>query len=586
MTNHEPIETSIDKSAGNLPQTEKQFLVGWYAAAGSLILVLVLRLFSLEYPALTDPTEGRYAYIGQQMFLSGDWLVPKLPMDGESLPYLGKPPLHFWGIASAFSIFGMDEWVARLPSFVALLVTIMCVQQFCTRVLRRPSGVELALVLISMALIYFFSGAVAIDLTLTAAVAAALTFFASGACSDKMSKKIFGLGFFLSLALGFLTKGPIMLALVGFPIVVQITVERSFRLLRWLPWISGPALFFAVVAPWFFLAERANPGFSRYFFVNENFLRFFVSEYGDRYGTGHRYPYGSVWWMFSVAMLPWTPVLAYALYRGRSTFSPSLIRISTGDPARWPVFLLSWMLSPVVIFTFARQIHPGYVLPGLPAAALLIVWLLERESKRDITFVDSFIGPWIFTGRLVALFSIVAFIVGFAGWARFDMVWIMIPSCLSGMALFLLPKIYLQRCREALAFFSVAAVVCYNGAISVSADEIDENSSAKSILRIIAERSYDKLPVVGVTGNSNFSTFFYSRAWQGELDRPIDIRHFGSLSEVNDKNSPPDILVRTERSRNSFNQMPANYEVMDSSGRWTWLHDSNTKLKDAADIAK
>ena len=581
MATHQNHEPAAADSAGTQPQSERQILVGWYAAAGSLVLVLVLRLFSLEYPALTDPTEGRYAYIGQQMFLSGDWLVPKLPMDGASLPYLGKPPFHFWAMASAFSIFGMDEWVARLPSFGALLVSILCIQQFCTRVLRRSSGIEAALVFISMALIFFFSGAVAIDLTLTAAVASALTLFVLGVCSKGTPQKIFGLGFFLSLAIGFLTKGPIMLALVGFPIFVQIVVDRSLGLLRWLPWIAGPILFFMVVAPWFVFAERANPGFSRYFFVNENFLRFFVSDYGDRYGTGHRYPFGSVWWMFCVAMLPWTPVLAYALYRGRATFSPALVRASAGDPARWSIFLLSWMLGPVVVFTFARQIHPGYVLPGLPAAALLIVWILERESKRDLTLVASFLGPWIFTGRLLALFSIVAFVVGFAGWARFDMVWIMIPSCLCGMALFLLPKIYLQHCREALAFFSVAIVVLYNGAISVSADEIDENSSAKNILRTIAERSFDRLPVVGVTGNSNYSTFFYSRAWQGELDRPIDIRYFGSLSEVDDKNSPPDILIRTERSRNSFNQTPANYEVMDSSGRWTWLHDTSKKLKDA-----
>ena len=76
--------------------------------------------------------------------------------------------------------------------------------------------------------------------------------------------------------------------------------------------ISGTLLFLAVAAPWYLLAERATPGFLRYFLINENFLRYLTNDYGDYYGYGRLRPYGSIWLMFLLVLLPWT-VLAIAL---------------------------------------------------------------------------------------------------------------------------------------------------------------------------------------------------------------------------------------------------------------------------------
>ena len=70
-----------------------------------LTLCLGLRLITLNYPDLIDPTESRYAYVAQEMFLTGDWIVPKLPKADGIEPYLGKPPLHFWLTAIGFSVF-------------------------------------------------------------------------------------------------------------------------------------------------------------------------------------------------------------------------------------------------------------------------------------------------------------------------------------------------------------------------------------------------------------------------------------------------------------------------------------------------
>jgi 4-amino-4-deoxy-L-arabinose transferase-like glycosyltransferase len=69
--------------------------------AGLLIRVLVGAVVPI-----TDPTEGRYALIAREMVTSGDWVTPRLWIEGAQVPYLGKPPLFFW--ETALSI--------RLPS--------------------------------------------------------------------------------------------------------------------------------------------------------------------------------------------------------------------------------------------------------------------------------------------------------------------------------------------------------------------------------------------------------------------------------------------------------------------------------------
>lgn len=553
---------------------------GVSAVCGALFLILALRLFSLEYPALTDPTEGRYALIGQNMYLLGDWVVPRLPINGGTEPYLGKPPFQFWAMASAFSVFGMDEWVARLPSFLAVIVTIAAIYFFCRSVLRRRIGVEASLILMSMAVIYFLSGSVTIDLTIAAVTASALTLFAARTTTAGISQRLYGYGFFFSLAIGFLAKGPVVLLFVGLPILAQMAVEASVDLIRDLPWAGGLTIFFGLVAPWFYLAERANPGFSHYFFVNENFLRFVApQDYGDKYGSGHKHPIGTICFMFFVSGLPWTPFAIYRFLRERKLFSLSAMRQSLDSPDRWRVFMLVWALSPIIIFTFARRIHVGYALPGLPGAAVLTAWLIDRNASDYSLQLNNLISRWIGIGKLLIIISVVAMLAALFGSAPSEMAGFIIFALLCSLILLLPSATNIRRWREAVAYCSIVAVVGYSGALSVSADVIGDNSSAESILECITMRSMEKKPDIAVTGNSNFSTFYYSQAWRNELPQPVELRYYADLTKLKGSAAPAEILLRTEHSTIAMPAVPQTYKVISSKGHWTWLHRSDVKLK-------
>src|SRR5687767_15922974 len=75
-------------------------------------------------------------------------------------------------------------------------------------------------------------------------------------------------------------------------------------------------------------------------------------------------------------ILPWTALFIDALakvrnWNWRGDDNLSVVR----------VFSLAWLLVPILFFSFSGSKLPGYILPVLPAAALLITERLVSPSK-------------------------------------------------------------------------------------------------------------------------------------------------------------------------------------------------------------
>ena len=142
-------------------------------------------------------------------------------------------------------------------------------------------------------------------------------------------------------------------------------------------------LVFATVLPWYWLAELRTPGFLEYFLVGEHWYRFMVPGWdGDRYGHAHVFARGTIWLFAVLAALPWSLLIPVAAWRFRHC-------TRAAPPADRPLlgYLLLWALTPCVLFTLSRNILWTYVLPGLPALALLAaIWLarlpIEAVERR------------------------------------------------------------------------------------------------------------------------------------------------------------------------------------------------------------
>lgn len=349
-----------------------------WTALGVLLLV---RLLMMAYMPLADSTEARYADIGRRMLMLNDWMTPWFD---DGVPFWGKPPLHTWITAAGMGVWGLNGFGARFAHGLAGIFVAWVVWDWQRRE-RGKAQAQMAVVLLSASAgFYLLAGAVLTDMSLLAGLVLAMRGFWRAMQAPDEQARSEGWLLFIGLAIGLLAKGPIALVLAGVPILVWLIATRSLqRAWRHLPWFRGMLLMFALVLPWYLLAESKTPGFLDYFLVGEHWRRFTVPGWeGDLYGNAHFEPRGIIWVFLLKACMPWVlllPLLAW----GRSA--------KTGlSPAYGPInrtqenlYLWAWALWPCLFFTGSRNILWTYVLPGLPALAILgAAWLAHDTRYR------------------------------------------------------------------------------------------------------------------------------------------------------------------------------------------------------------
>lgn len=356
------------------PEIRDRTALVWGCVLVGIFLVAV-RGGTLDLTAIQDTTESRYVEVSRAMARSGDFLTPRLHMWGVQEPYLGKPPLHFWLTAFSFRIFGIHEWAARMPSFLEGLLVLGLTLGFVRRFWGTGPGLLAAVILASSSMFLVLMGVCMIGMTLTAAMTGAMVSFAGFAGAKRPGRRrLWGHVFFLCLAIGLLAKGPVAPVLAALSLGIWAAWQREWRCVASLPWGTGILLVGVVAGPWYVLAEVKNPGFLKYFLLNEHLLRFLVSDYGDQYGRGHEYLYGAAWPMLAVTFLPWTGYFLGLLVQCRGRADNRI----GGETRKWERYVLVWGLVPALFFTFSRNLVPSYFLPGFPALAVWVAVGLHR----------------------------------------------------------------------------------------------------------------------------------------------------------------------------------------------------------------
>src|SRR5256885_3355099 len=98
------------------PRAALRWKIGVFIGAA-----LCLYLLANGRVGLWDRDEPRYAQTSRQMLQSGDWVVPRLYDE----PRTAKPPLIYWLQAACMSVLGDTAFAARLPSAVAMVLTLV-----------------------------------------------------------------------------------------------------------------------------------------------------------------------------------------------------------------------------------------------------------------------------------------------------------------------------------------------------------------------------------------------------------------------------------------------------------------------------
>ncbi|MGA8214687.1 MAG: glycosyltransferase family 39 protein [Candidatus Sulfotelmatobacter sp.] len=347
----------------NRTRTDSLLLAGFCA---------FLFLYGLGRFGLIGADEPRYAQVAREMLERHDWITPTL--GGQ--PWLEKPPLYYWQAMIAYRVFGVSDKAARLASALDATFLVLAVYFF----LRRFRGSELdgALITASSAGMVGYARAASMDM----ALAAAFTIGMLGWWAWRESgKKVHLVVFYGFIALGTLAKGPVTLVLATVVIVLYAAAVRELRLVLKTLWLPGILLFCAIALPWYFTVQMRNPEFFREFIVEQNLGRFSKNLYH------HTEPFWYYVPVTALALVPWTAfVIAAVVQRVRLGWAKRMPGDATeGDyENQFGVFACCWLIVPVVFFSISQSKLPGYVLPAIPAGALLLAdYLRQRLEQGD-----------------------------------------------------------------------------------------------------------------------------------------------------------------------------------------------------------
>lgn len=349
---------------------------------------------------LANPDEGRYTEISREMAISSDYVTPRL----NGVKYFEKPPLVYWLSALTFKAFGVNHFTARI--WVALFAVLGCVLTYyaAASIYGRAAGFWAAIVLATSLIYYVLAQVILLDMAVSVMISGALFTFLLGVREPRGARRrsLF-MAHYAFMALATLCKGLIGFLIPGAVMFLWLLLLGNWRLLRPFYPVTGIALFLAIALPWHVMAGLANHSaqhsldFTWFYFVHEHFERFTTTVH-------RRY---EPWWFFLPflvgGLFPWTVFAWQAVVR--SLHGGWKSRKENGEA--W--FLAIWVLFVVAFFSFSQSKLIPYILPVIPACAVLIGRYVaeRREAGMEAGFSR---GAWIFAALAVALGLAVIFI--------------------------------------------------------------------------------------------------------------------------------------------------------------------------------
>ena len=401
-----------------------------------LIVIVSYVLFSLQISGIEVfmLDEAKNATCAREMMERKDFIVPTF----NHILRTDKPPLHYYFMIGAYNIFGFGAFAARFFSAVFGVLTIAITFLFARKVYDTKTAWWSTIILLS-SLHFIFEFHLAVPdpyliFFINAALFSFLLFF-------QFHHNHYLWFFYIALALGFLTKGPVAVALPVLIILVFMILTKSFRrkTIKDMKPLWGMLLFLLIAAPWYMLVSiKTNMAWTEGFFLKHNLERYTDTMQG----------HGGIYFLsvvfLLIGLLPFSVLLiqsmVYALKKRKH---------------RDYFFLFIYIVVFTLFFSLSDTQLPNYIMPVYPACAILIGRFLVNANTNMFYRYKTGLSLW--AGLVISLLIPVGIYVGVDYDANLKgmnyLAYYLVPMPLA----FIISLIYFYRERFYHAFKALAA---------------------------------------------------------------------------------------------------------------------------------
>jgi 4-amino-4-deoxy-L-arabinose transferase-like glycosyltransferase len=389
-----------------------------------LLWVAFYASFTLVTPPLLDDADSVHAEVAREMLLRHDYVT----LYANGIRYLEKAPLLYWSMAASMRVFQLCgatspralAVAARIPLSLTVLALALLIEAFARRLFRSTrAGLYAALISLSSFGIFIFTRILLPDADVCLWTTLALFFFwRTEELGDPTSNsltatrfRIYCYGFAAACALNVLSKGLIGIVFPAAIVVLYLLLTRGLHpgiaRLRQLHPATSTLVFLVIATPWHILAGLDNPtqgtpapfhfvhghwqvplptdgnvhGWFWFYFMNEHLLRYLNLRVPHDYDTS---PLWLFWGLCLIWLMPWSGFIFSAVYRAlpwRSDFWRNQFRRKELPLLeRGRLLLVVWAGFVLLFFSLSTR-QEYYVLPALPAMAILVAGWLELEAR-------------------------------------------------------------------------------------------------------------------------------------------------------------------------------------------------------------